>query len=323
MKSQLLLCLMATLGGSCPLLPAAAKEAKPAGWAYASGESVAVEPSPSSRKRPIAHLDRGALAELYESVSKGGAGWSRVRVVNLETLEPLVGWVDSSQIASLPLEQFPADADLLQQLGGPYLDDTVKSQVRVARFLVPQSGAEPALVCWLGSTMLPQARLQVFRPAQAGQAEKKFAPGPFLELPFSEMGAGITALEVRNLVGDGNACLVTREPFELASEQRGMNLVIRRIGRDGFEKLWEAPLEYRNLASFPAQYRVLKPPELNIGLPGTVTEATVEFRVRGHRSEPVWKGKVEFRVPGREAPVEGVAIEKLCRWEGAKFRALK
>ncbi len=323
MKSQVLLCLMATLGGFSPRLPAAAKEAKPAGWAYATGESVAVEPSPSSRKRPIARLDRGALAELYESVSKGGAGWSRVRVVNLATFEPLMGWVDSSQIASLPLEQFPADADLLQQLGGPYLEDAVKSQVHVARFLVPQGGAEPALVCWLGSTMLPQARLQVFRRGQGRQAGKRFAPGPFLEFPFSEMRAGITALEVRDLVGDGNACLVTHEPFELASEQRGMNLVIRRIGRDGLEKLWEAPLEYRNLASFPAQYRVLEPPELNVGVPGTVTKATVEFRTRGHRSEPVWKGKVEFRVPGRAEPVESVAIEKLCAWDGAEFQALR
>ncbi len=64
------------------------------------------------------------------------------------------------------------------------------------------------------------------------------------------------------------------------------------------------------------------PPEKNIGSPGTVTKGEVDFRPRGRISELLWKGKVEFYAFGREQPLETVAIEKICSWDGTKFAAL-
>lgn len=297
---------------------ATAKENKPAGWASVTPLAAEVRSSPSDHKRPIASLGRGALVEVYDSTARGAARWSRVRIVSLETFDPLMGWVESSALERAPLERFPPDADLLKQLGGAYLDDFVKTHVHLARFLVRQGGAVPALVCLIGSVMLPQARLQAFQRAQ-----DRFVPGAFLEFPLAEMKAGIIALEVRDLLGDGNECLVTREPFNIEPEMRGVNLVIRRIQTDGFEKLWEAPLEYRNLASFPPKVLALEPREKNIGAAGTVSKGAVEFRPRGKFSEPVWRGKVEFHALGREEPLETVTIEKLCAWNGKQFQALR
>jgi hypothetical protein len=318
MGSKLLASLLLALIGCCALLTVQAKERKVVGWAYVSSQAVDVRTAPSDRRRTILHLGRGTLVEVDESVSRGGDSWSRVRALNLETLEPQVGWINSSQVEIVPLDRFPADADLLKLLGGAYLEDFVNSHIKMARFLVRQSGAEAALVCLLGSSSLPQTRLQVFRRLQG-----KVAPEAFLEFPFSEMKPAVTAVEVRDLLGDGNECLVTHERFDFGPQTGGVNLVIRRIGHSRFEKLWEAPLEYRNLASFPPHYRVLEPPEKNIGAAGTVARGTVNFHPRGNSSQPVWKGKVEFHVAGREEPVESVPIEKVCAWDGTKFQALR
>ncbi len=239
-------------------------------------------------------------------------------MVDLDTLTPRMGWVDSSDIQNIPLDQFPTDIELLKQLDGEYLDDFVSSHIEVARFLVRQGGQESALACILGSPKLPHSRLQIFRRSQG-----KFAADIFSEFPFSEIKAGIIAMEVLDLVGDGNECLVTHEPFDLLQEVRGVNLVIRRIGGGQFEKLWEAPLEYRNLASFPPRLQILKPPDKNIGAPGTVTTGTVNFLGRGIVREPLWKGKIEFHAFGREEPVESVSFEKVCGWDGKKFAPLK
>ncbi len=310
--------LLLALVSCCALLTVQAKERKATGWAYVSSRAVDVRTAPSDRRRTILHLGRGALVEVNKSASRGGGSWSRVRTVNLETLEPQVGWINSSQVEIVPLDRFPADAALLKLLGGAYLEDFVSSHTEMARFLVRQSGAEAALVCLLGSSSLPQTRLQVFRRLQG-----KFAPDAFLEFPFSEMKPAVTAVEVLDLLGDGNECLVAHERFDLGPQTGGVNVVIRRIGHGRFEKLWEAPLEYRNFASFPPHYRILEPPEKNIGVAGTVVYGTVDFHGRGILSEPVWKGKVEFHVAGREEPVESVTIEKVCAWDGTKYQTLR
>jgi hypothetical protein len=203
-------------------------------------------------------------------------------------------------------------------LGGIYLDDTAKSHIQIARFLVLRGGAEAGLLCLVGSPALADFRLQVFRRAQG-----KFVPGPHLEFPFSEMKPGITTLETRDLMGDGTECLVTHEPFDLGPENRGVNLIIRQIETTGFSVLWKGPLEYRNLASFPQHYHVLEPGERNIGAASTVTKGSVEFLAHGRLSEPVWKGKVEFYVVGREKPVESISIKKVCPWDGTKFAPLQ
>ncbi len=318
MGPKLLPWFLLALVSCCALLTVQAKERKATGWAYVSSRAVDVRTAPSDRRRTILRLGRGALVEVDESASRGGGIWSRVRALNLDTLEPQVGWINSSQVEIVPLDRFPADADLLRLLGGAYLEDFVSSHTQMARFLVRQSGAEAALVCLLGSSSLPQTKLQVFRRLQG-----KFAPDAFLEFPFSEMKPALTGVEVLDLLGDGNECLVAHERFDFGPQTGGVNLVIRRIGHGRFEKLWEAPLEYRNFASFPPQYRILEPPEKNIGAAGTVAYGTVDFHARGNLSEPVWKGQVEFHVPGREEPVESVAIEKTCAWDGTKFQALR
>jgi len=137
------------------------------------------------------------------------------------------------------------------------------------------------------------------------------------------MNVSLKVLEIRDLVGDGNECLVTREPFDLGLENRGIRIVIRRLEGAELKTLWEAPLERRNLSSYPPKTRLLQPPERNIGEPGTVTTGTVDFLARGGRHEPVWKGKVEFYVVGREAPVNSIAFEKTCAWQGTKFAPLQ
>lgn len=294
--------------------PKEAKQEAPVAWAF-TRNGAEVRRSPSKGKPAIARLGRGALVHLFKTDSKG---WTSVRAVEPAKLNAQMGWVESDQIEVLPLGQFPTDAELLKQMGGAFLEDYTASHTTLARYLLRRGGLGPALVCFLGSRVLSSARLQVFLTSKG-----KFAPGPFLEFVSSEMDTGITALEVRDLVGDGNECLVTREPFRLAPEDFGMNLVIRRIEGSELRKLWEAPLEFRNLSSYPARLEVLAPPERNIGAAGTVTKGEVEFRPRASRSEPVWKGRVEFRVFNRSEPLETIPIEKVCPWDGAKFMPLR
>ena len=55
----------------------------------------------------------------------------------------------------------------------------------------------------------------------------------------------------------------------------------------------------------------------------TTIGSAPKFRVRGKVSQPVWKGKVELYVFGREKPVQSVSIEKVCPWDGKKFAPLR
>jgi hypothetical protein len=299
---------------------AGAKASKPVptGWGYVRGEAVEVRSDASPRRPAITKLQRGALVLAFEARSRGAMNWTHVLATDLASLKSALGWVESSRIDLLPLAQFPSDAELFQQLGGPFLDDATSARTEVVRFLVPQGGLERALVCFLGSRLLPYARLQVFRLVQG-----KFVPGSFLEFAASEMDAGITALEVRDLVGDGHECLITHESAGRDPQSGGTNLVIRRSEGSTLKTLWTAPLELRNLSSYPPQPRILTPPEKNIGAPGTVTTGTVDFRPRGNTREPVWNGKVEFRAFNREKPVDTVSIEKVCAWDGTRFAPLR
>jgi len=116
---------------------------------------------------------------------------------------------------------------------------------------------------------------------------------------------------------------VTHEPFKHQTHEDGVNMVIRKIEGATLETLWQAPLEFRNLASFPPKFQKLDPPENNIATPGTITSGTVEFRARGHVSEPFWKGTIAFYIQGREKPLDTVTYEKLCPWDGSKFAPLR
>jgi hypothetical protein len=291
---------------------------KPINWGFAAGGPVEVRKKASTGAKSIVRLERGALLPIIKLRQKGSSTWARVRAVNPATLTPSLGWVDASQIELLPADRFPSDADLLTALDGAYLDDFTAANTALARFVARRSGQEPLLVCLLGSPILPHSRFQVFL-----QQQGKLLPGPFREFAFADMQAGIIRMELRDLLGDGNDLVITREPFSLGLENEGVHLVIQRIEDDGLKTFWKAPLEFRNLASFPPQLKTLEPPERNIGRPGTVTRGPVEFRVRGRLSEPFWKGKVEFYAFGREKPVETLEIEKLCAWDGTGFTPLQ
>ena len=320
MKLRRLALLLAVTTLSLAEARAAEKEKKPpapTGWCYAAQDSVDVKPSPSGRKKILAHLGRGALLPVFETKRAGDGNWTRVQVVDPAKLTAEKGWMESSKVESLPLNRFPTDAELLKILGGSYLEDYATRNAAIARYLLRQGGGEPALICFVGSPMIPQARLQVFLRTAQG-----FAPGPFLEFPFSDMQAGITFLEVRDLLGDGNECLVSREVFNVGPENHGVNMMIRRLEAGAFKLLWKAPLEYTNLASYPPKPQTLAPAEKNIGAPGTVTKGDVEFRARGRVTEPVWKGRIEFHAVGREEPVETLSVEKVCAWDGAEFAPL-
>lgn len=286
----------------------------PIGWAYAKSGPVTVYPKASTGKKTLVKLGRGALLPVFKTREKGGAPWSRVQAVDVAKLSPVIGWIESSQVETFPVGQIPSDKDLLKLLGGAYLDDFIAANTAVARYVVHQGAQEPALVCVIGSPVLPHSRLQVFF-----RAPGQFMLGPYREFAFADMQAGLTDLEVRDLLGDGNECLVLRETSSAGLENAGLHMVIQRIENGQLETLWKAPLELRNLASFSPKPQLLEPPEKNLGAPATVTTATVEFRKQGGIETPVWKGKISLHALGREEPLETVNVEKVCAWDGSKF----
>jgi hypothetical protein len=294
------------------------EQPKPVNWVYAPTSPVEVRKKASSGAQSLVRLERGALLPVFELKRKGRTTWARVRGVDPAVLTASPGWVDTTRLEMLPADRFPPDAELLKALGGTYIEDFTAERVVIARFLARRAGRDPLLVCLLGSPAFPTSRLQVFL-----RASGKPAPGPFREFAFADMRTGIIRMELRDLLGDGDDLLLTREPFRLGLKNEGVDLVIQRIEDDGFKTLWKAPLEFHNLASFPPKPQMLEPPERNIGLPGTVTQGSVEFRTRGRLSEPYWKGKVELHVIGREQPLETQKIEKLCAWDGTKFAPLQ
>jgi hypothetical protein len=137
------------------------------------------------------------------------------------------------------------------------------------------------------------------------------------------MKPGIVSCEVRDLLGDGIECLITHEPFRQGPEVLGANMVIRRLEGANFRTLWSAPLESRNLEIFPSQPQILQPLEKNVGAPGTVTKAEVEFQLRGNIYIPVWKATVEFFAAGQDKPIDSVKVTKACAWNGSEFEPLR
>jgi hypothetical protein len=310
----ILLAVLAVAGGAV----AADKGPVQAAWALVVKGPVDVYPKSSHGKKVLAHLSARTLLPTFKTKTAGGRGWTQVRVRTPGTLEVKMGWTESSRLELLPLDRFPSDSDLETLLGGEYLQDVNARYTQIARFLVRLGGGKTALVCYVGSIFIPHTRLQVFE-----QQDGKWAAGPFLEFLSSQMQTGVTQIEVRDLLGDGNECLITHEPFAQTFGTSGVNLVIRRVEAGQFQTLWQAPLELRNLTSFARTTKVLDPPVENIGAPGTVTTGSVDYQTDGSISEPVWKGKVEFHIPGREEPINTLSVEKVCKWNGSEFAPLK
>jgi hypothetical protein len=291
---------------------------QPIAWCYVHEGPLELERKAIGRRTTSLSLDRGALLPVLRTESKNGRERALVRATNLSTLDPIDGWVDSSRGEILPIDRFPSDQELLRQLGSEYQDDFTASKLAIARWLVQEGNSGTALVCWVASVALPVSRLVAFLPVQGS-----FTRGPWLEFPFSEMKPGIVSCEVRDLLGEGSECLITHEPFRKGPEVLGVDMVIRRLEGGNFRTLWSAPLESRNLEIFPSEPQIRHPLERNVGAPGTVTKAEVEFQQRGNITIPVWKAIVEFFTVGQHKPLNSVKVTKVCAWNGFEFEAVQ
>lgn len=294
------------------------KKAISIGWAYAARAAVPVLPKPGDTKSKLPDLERGSLAHLMQEKHTKGEDWWKVAAINPATLLPFEGWARASSLTDLPDSRFPADSDLLTKMGQPFLDDFVASHTVLARFLVRRAGQKPLLLCYAESRVLPQARLQVFRETNNG-----WVAGPSLNFAFAEMDSPVTRIEIRDLFGNHDECVVTTEVGGAGVGASLRQMLIRRITGDSFQTLWKAPLKMSELDSYPAQIKVLSPPVRNIGRPGTVTIGTVSFEPEKGVNVPVWSGKVKFFAIGRDKPVKTISVHKTCSWTGDRFEPLR
>ncbi len=290
----------------------------PIGWLYLpqGSESLSVpEPDFQKAKRKI---PRGVVVPVFKTKAKRGTTFAQVKALNFETGTAEMGWVQIKPADMKPAEAYPVDSELLKQLGPPYLDDFTAAHTDIARYQVRQAQGSPALLCYVLTTPLSMARLVIFTSENG-----KYLPGGTLNFVIGEMQPGITALEVRDLVGDGSDCVISKEPFREQAQTYGTNIVVRKIAVGNFQIVWKAPTEYHNLSEYSPKMQILQPPEKNIGASGTVTKGDVTYRAQGRGQEPVWKGKVDFFAFGREKPVDSVSFEKACAWDGKAFAPLK
>jgi len=105
------------------------KQPLPIGWIYAKAGTLDMTAKPGVGKNKPAHLARGTLAPVFKIIEKDGVKWAQIRILNLATALPQVGWVESGQADVLPADSYPSDATLLGQLGEPYVT-TSPSRVR-------------------------------------------------------------------------------------------------------------------------------------------------------------------------------------------------
>jgi hypothetical protein len=257
------------------------------------------------------------LAPVLKMESKDGQGRAMLRITDLATLNSVEGWVESSKAEIIPIERFPSDAEVLRQLKIEPQGYFASSGRVAARWVIRQGDSGTALVCFVAAVGMAFSRLVAFLPDRG-----KYVLGKSLEFPFSDMKPGIVSGEVRDLLGQGNECLITHEPFRAGPATFGVNIVIRRLDRGSFSTLWTAPLESQNLEFFPRDMQILQPPERNAGAPGTVTKGEVEFQPHGKMYIPVWKATVEFFEVGQDKPIESVKVTKACPWNGSQFEPL-
>jgi hypothetical protein len=268
-------------------------------------------------QKVLRHISRGALLPIYRTKEKHGIESAQVAALNFQTGSSEVGWLEVNAADLKPADAYPSDGELLQLLGPPYLDDFVAAHTDIARFLVGQAQGPPALLCYVVARPLVMAKLVVFAHDQG-----KLSAGAGLDFPLSEMQSGITDLEIRDLLGNGSACVITKEPFREQAQTYGSILRIRTIANGQFKLVWQVAIEFQNLSQYGPKMQILQPPEQNIGAPGTTTTGEVTFRPSANGQVPVWKGKVEFFVFGRDKAVDSVTIEKACPWDGKEFTPL-
>jgi hypothetical protein len=290
----------------------------PLGWLYLRDGARDLSVSEEDLQKVTRHLPQGSLVPVMKTKEKRGETYGRVASLNLETGLPELGWVKMDLAEMKPLATYPPDTDLVPLLGDPYLDDVTAKHTFLARYAVRQAQGPDLLLCYVLTAQLSMAKLVVFTPTQG-----KYSPGASLNVPITELQTGITSLEVRDLLGDGSDCIISKETFRDLEQTYGTNLMIRRIVDGQFQIVWQAPLKYQNFSQYFAKLNILQPPEKNFGAPGTVTTGAVTFRPNGKGQEPVWSGKVEFFIVNREKALDTVKLEKACPWDGKEFTPLR
>lgn len=290
----------------------------PIGWLHFPEGSDSFSVPEADFQKARRKLPRGVLVPVFKTREKKGSTFAQVKGLNFETSTMETGWVPIKPPDMKPADAYPLDSALLKLLGAPYLDDFTAAHTDIARYLVRQPQGPPVLLCYVLTAPLSMAKLVIFNFQQG-----KYSPAGTLNILVGEMQPGMSALEVRDLVGDGSDCVISKEPFREQAETYGTDVVIRKIADGDFHVLWKAPTDYHNLSEYSPKMQILQPPEKNIGAPGTVTKGEVTYRAQGSGQEPVWKGKVDFFVLGREKPLDTVNLEKACPWDGKEFAPLK
>jgi hypothetical protein len=291
---------------------------QPIAWYYVQEGPLEIAQKAVGRRTRSLSLGRGTLAPVMKIESKNGSERALLRITDLETLNPVEGWAKYNKENIIPLERFPSDEDLLRQLKLEPANNASGGGAGMVRWLVKQGNSGIALVCFVPLFGLPDSRLAAFLPHEGG-----FRLGASLDFPFFDLKPGIVSGEVRDLLGDGDECLITHEPFRAGPATFGVNMVIRRLEQGNFVSLWKAPLESQNLEFFPREVQILQPLEKNAGAPGTVTKSEVEFQPRGKVDIPVWKATVQFFGPGQDKPLESVKVLKACDWNGSQFEPVR
>ena len=293
------------------------------GWAYVKTPGVQLRRKHKESARPLLKLRRGAVLPVFRIHAKKGPRWFAAVGVNLGDATPLRGWISEDQVELLGRDAAPGDRAVLAQMGRPFSEDRISASAQVARLFWQSGGSRKDLVVTVASLWLPAPVSRVFE-----QVEGEYVPAPearqFSPPDFSaEGGTGIESMEVLDLIGDGRECLITVEGFQQGPKIEGRRLVIRRLSGGKVEKIWDAPTMVSNLGSYPGKLKILRPPELNIGQPATVTHGKVEFISRPQGGFLFrWEGEIEFYLLGRDAPVEIISLKKTFRWNGREFSAV-
>jgi hypothetical protein len=291
---------------------------RPIGWLHLDDDTHKFSASEDDFQRVRRKLAMGLLLPVYKTKERSGAHLAQVRIVNLEQGKTELGWTEAKLDDIKPTEFYPTDDDLLRLLGPEYYDDSVTSQTDIARYLVRQPRGAPVLLCYVMTAPYSLAKLVVYAPNPI-----KLAATSMVSVPISEIEAGISSIEIRDLLGNGTDCIVMNQHFRDQAQTLGVQMFIRRIVDGKLQDLWQAPTRYKNLSEYGARVDILQPPERNIGMPGTVTTGEVTFVANGKMREPHWKGKVDFYVIGREKVFDSVDIDKTCPWNGQTFAPLK
>lgn len=318
--AALLLLVAAALGHSGQALSKEKKPTgppKPIGWAYVNDGPRDFSGTTFDLHKVKRKISVGSLLPVFKTKEENGETYGRVLSLNFENGYSEEGWVKIAPKELKPAGAFPLDGDLIPLLGGSYLDDVVADRTEVARYLVHQAQGPDLLLCYLLTGQLMMAKLVVFIPANG-----KFTPAGSVDIPIAEALNGIASLETRDLVGDGNDCIISKENFRNLLDTAGTNLVIRRVVAGELQTVWQVPVKFKNLSQYNSELRILQPPASNIGAPGTVTTGDVTYKPEGKGQTPVWKGKVEFFIINHEKALDSVSIERSCPWDGNKFAPL-